>query len=66
MTNRLLFRWCCFLVLVATGTPLLAATFSSSGTGNWSSASTWGGAGVPGAGDTATVNGGNVVHEVVA
>src|SRR5262249_12955394 len=29
--------------------------------GNWSSAATWGGAGVPGAGDTATVNSGHTV-----
>jgi large repetitive protein len=36
--------------------PLFAATYTSSQNGNWSSASTWGGAGVPGAGDTATVN----------
>jgi hypothetical protein len=32
------------------------AAYTSSQTGNWSSASTWGGAGVPGNGDTATVN----------
>src|SRR5207237_4202530 len=49
------------LVFIAAVAPLRAATFSSSQTGNWSSASTWGGAGVPGAGDTATVNGGHVV-----
>src|ERR1043166_3426872 len=49
---------CLFLAAVA---PLHAATYSSTQTGNWSSASTWGGAGVPGAGDSATVNGGHVV-----
>src|ERR1051326_9363609 len=49
---------CLFFAAVA---PLHAATYSSTQTGNWSSASTWGGAGVPGAGDTATVNGGHVV-----
>src|SRR5205085_10778356 len=48
------------LVLAATA-QLSAATFTATQSGNWSSASTWGGAGVPGAGDTATVNGGHVV-----
>ena len=40
----------------ATAVSLHAASFTSSQNGNWSSASTWGGTGVPGAGDTATVN----------
>jgi fibronectin-binding autotransporter adhesin len=48
-------------VFLAAVAPLQGATYSSSQTGNWSSASTWGGSGVPGAGDTATVNGGHVV-----
>src|SRR6266542_5514955 len=57
MTTRLVLRfWWCFLVLAASAAPLLASTFTSSQSGNWSSASTWGGSGVPGAGDTATVN----------
>ena len=56
MINRLAIRFSwCFLALVCTAAPLAAATFSSTTSGNWSSASTWGGAGVPGAGDTATV-----------
>jgi len=61
MINRSVIRvsWCFLVLLVAA--PLAAATFSSTTSGNWSSASTWGGAGVPGAGDTATVNGGHVV-----
>lgn len=32
-----------------------AASYTASQTGNWSSSSTWGGAGVPGDGDTATI-----------
>src|SRR5437763_12685718 len=67
MINRLAIRFSwCFLALVCTAAPLAAATFSSTTSGNWSSAATWGGAGVPGAGDTATVNGGNVVTLDVA
>ncbi len=31
------------------------ALFSSSGSGNWNNAATWGGAGVPGAGDTVSI-----------
>lgn len=31
------------------------ALFTSSGSGNWNSAATWGGAGVPGAGDTVSI-----------
>src|ERR1043165_3058864 len=45
----------CFFIFVATAGSLSATTFTASQSGNWSSASTWGGAGVPGAGDTATV-----------
>src|SRR2546429_7703756 len=52
---------CVALILIFAATPLFAASFSSTTSGNWSSVSTWGGAGVPGAGDTATVNGGHVV-----
>ena len=46
-------------LFVAAATPLSATTYTSSQSGNWSSSSTWGGVGVPGAGDTASV--GNVV-----
>src|SRR2546421_5097776 len=52
---------CVALILIFAATPLFAASFSSTTSGNWSSVSTWGGAGVPGSGDTATVNGGHVV-----
>src|ERR1043165_5037258 len=45
----------CFFIFVATAGSLSGTTFTASQSGNWSSASTWGGAGVPGAGDTATV-----------
>src|ERR1051326_8432522 len=65
MTDRLAVRlaWC-FLFLVATSLPLGAATFTASQSGNWSSASTWGGAGVPGSGDTATIPGFTVTLDV--
>src|ERR1041385_3309731 len=56
MTDRLAIRlsWC-FFIFVATAGSLGATTFTASQSGNWSSASTWGGAGVPGAGDTASI-----------
>src|ERR1051326_6105805 len=65
MTDRLAVRlaWC-FLFLVATSLPLGAATSPASQSGNWSSASTWGGAGVPGSGDTATIPGFTVTLDV--
>src|ERR1043165_9583150 len=67
MTTRSALRVAvCLLFLVATAAPLAAATFTSSQSGNWSSASTWGGAGVPGSGDTATVVGGHTVTLDVA
>jgi large repetitive protein len=54
--NRIRLRyWLCAL-LAATACPLFAASYTTSQSGNWSSASTWGGAGVPGSGDFATVN----------
>ena len=49
-------RFALLVFTLVAAIPLFAATFTSSQNGNWSSASTWGGAGVPGAGDTATVN----------
>jgi uncharacterized repeat protein (TIGR01451 family) len=62
MTNRSALRVAaCLLFLVATAAPLAAAVFTSSQSGNWSSASTWGGAGVPGSGDTAIILGGHTV-----
>lgn len=39
----------------------LAAAFTSSGSGNWNAAATWGGAGVPGVGDSATIQAGHKV-----
>ena len=47
-------------VFLAAVVPLRAATYSSSQSGNWSSASTWA-APAYRIGDTATVNGGHVV-----
>src|SRR5258708_2345388 len=44
-----------FLFGAAAATPLFATTYTSSQSGNWSSSSTWGGMGVPSAGDTANV-----------
>jgi hypothetical protein len=40
------------------------ASFTSSGTGNWSSSGTWGGAGVPGAGDTVSIGAHTVTVDV--
>src|SRR4051812_34386908 len=59
MTRTIRYGVC--LAVLCAALPAFAASFSSTTSGNWSSASTWGGAGVPGSGDTATVNGGNVV-----
>jgi fibronectin-binding autotransporter adhesin len=49
-------RWVVVFLLLAAAAPLSAVTFTSSQNGNWSSSATWGGAGVPVAGDTAVVN----------
>jgi hypothetical protein len=54
--SRFCARYAPLVLSLFVATSLFAATFTSSQNGNWSSASTWGGAGVPGAGDTATVN----------
>src|SRR5207244_13354066 len=59
--TRAIVRFGVFLIVLVTAAPGFAASCSSTTSGNWSSASTWGGAGVPGSGDTATVNGGHVV-----
>ena len=48
----------CFL-LATSG--LFATAYTGSVSGNWDSASTWGGAGVPGNGDTASINDGITV-----
>jgi hypothetical protein len=44
------------VILLVAANCLQAATFTSSQAGNWTSGSTWSGAGVPGAGDTWTIN----------
>src|SRR5947209_969326 len=41
--------------LVLSGRPALATAYTSSQSGNWSAAATWGGAGVPTSGDTVTI-----------
>ncbi len=41
--------------------PTIAGTFASTQSGSWGSAATWGGAGVPGCGDTVTVSSGTTV-----
>src|SRR5881398_1356304 len=46
--------------------PAFATSYTSGASGNWSSSATWGGAGVPGAGDTATITGGYTVTLDVA
>lgn len=40
------------------------ASFTSSGTGNWSSSGSWGGAGVPGAGDTVSIGAHTITVDV--
>src|SRR5437667_729988 len=58
---RSILRSAILLFLVCAAAPGVAATFTSSQSGNWSVATTWGGAGVPGSGDTATINSGHTV-----
>jgi fibronectin-binding autotransporter adhesin len=50
-----------FLFVVFTTSGAFAASFSSSTSGNWTSAATWGGAGVPTAGDSVTINNAHTV-----
>ena len=44
------------LVLLVSCVAAFPASYTSSQSGNWNQASTWGGAGVPGAGDTCTIS----------
>src|SRR5947209_9959435 len=62
--NRTAARYWLPLFFLFTASPLLATSYTASPSGNWSSASTWGGAGVPGAGDTATVTSWTVTLDV--
>lgn len=48
-------------LLALSAASMWATAFTASVTGNWSDAATWGGAGVPGNGDTVTINAGIVV-----
>src|SRR5437899_6875110 len=59
--SRFALRYWLFPFIVLAATPLAAASFTSTQSGNWSSAATWGGAGVPGVGDSASVVGGHTV-----
>ena len=60
--NRLLARSSLFIAFsVITAVPLSATSYTSSQSGNWSSASTWGNAGVPGSADTVSILGGHTV-----
>ncbi len=51
-----------FLLLLLFPAQVFAIAYTSTGTGNWNAAATWGGAGVPGAGDSATVSVGDIVR----
>jgi hypothetical protein len=59
--NRFAMRRWLFVFVIFSATPLFATSFTSTQSGNWSSAATWGGGGVPGSSDSATVSGGNTV-----
>lgn len=50
-----------YLVCLLFATTSYGAAYTSSGSGDWSVAATWGGAGVPGIGDTATIQAGHRV-----
>ena len=53
--------WCAGLLPLLMATSVWAGTFTSSQSGPWNVASTWGGSGPPVAGDTVTIQGGNTV-----
>jgi len=55
-----LFFALCLLILPCSA---WSAAYVASVTGNWSSSATWGGSGVPGTGDTATINNGVTVTQ---
>ena len=44
------------VVLTVAAARLVAASYTTSGPGNWNNAATWGGAGVPGTSDTCTIS----------
>ncbi|HEX2832283.1 MAG TPA: hypothetical protein VHW00_04670 [Thermoanaerobaculia bacterium] len=53
-------------VLLLLSLPAFGAPFTSTQSGDWSSASTWGGVGVPGSGDTVTITSNHVVSVTTA
>jgi hypothetical protein len=53
-------------VLFVVSSNASAATFTSSGSGNWNVSGTWGGAGIPAAGDNAVISAGHTVSLVGA
>src|ERR1041385_6379206 len=59
--TRSMARFGVIVVVLCAASPLFATSFTSATSGNWSNAATWGGAGVPGPGDSATVSGGQVI-----
>lgn len=56
-------RYLLLLILLCFAVDASAAAYTASVTGDWSSSATWGGAGVPGTGDTATINNGVTVTQ---
>ena len=61
MTRSMCARGLAALALLLSAVSVFAATYTSSGSGDWNQASTWGGAGVPGSGDTVTITSNHVV-----
>src|ERR1051326_6135972 len=59
--NRPSTRWLLFVLLCVVSSNAFATNFSSTQSGSWSSASTWGGAGVPSGTDNVTINAGHTV-----
>jgi hypothetical protein len=54
------------VLCVVSSTDASATTFTSSGSGNWNLSGTWGGAGVPAAGDSVIISAGHTVNLVGA
>ena len=64
--NRRFNKWWAlpiFLITIVCSGHVHAVTFTSTQSGSWGSSATWGGAGVPGAGDNVIISNGNTVTE---